>query len=226
MSAWFVFRPDGAHLGPWSSERVASAILRGEIPENIWLAPARADNTRARWLCALDVPVIVTLVRGTPFAASQRESGMRAVAKAKPSDEEVTLPSARRADFERIDIERVDLDDLDDNSTEAMLTRPLDLRVWTDASLADTYPSARPPVTIPEDARITTERPALRPPSSQVPASDLYARLRRAGDPASERVPRDPRDDVAHDDDDAPTRRAVLLTEPYEPTLVSRRRNA
>lgn len=220
MATWFVFRPDGAHLGPWSSERVASAILRGEIPENIWLAPARADNTRARWLCALDVPVIVTLVRGTPIPTSKRESGMRAIANASPAEEEVTLPSARRADLERIAIE-------DDGSTETMLTRPVDPRLWTDESLADTYPSARPPVTIPEDQRVTRERPALRPPSSQIPASDLYARLRRASEPASERVPRDPAEEVVPDgEDDAPTRRAVLLTDVYEPTLVSRRRNA
>lgn len=224
MADWFVFRPDGAHLGPWSTERVAAAILRGEIPENVWLAVPNG----ARWLCALDVPVIVTLVRGMPIPASKRESGMRVVAA---QEEEVTLPSARRADLQKIEID-------DESSTETMLTRPVDLRLWTDESLADTYPSARPPVTIdatsvavpprppppsvPEDQRVTRERPA-HPPSSKTPASDLYSRLRRAA-PASERVPRDPADVLPPDDeDDAPTRRAVLLGDVYEPTLVSPR---
>jgi hypothetical protein len=70
MADWFVYQAGGAHLGPYNSERVAQGIITGQFPESIYVgAPGGA-----RWLRAMDVPVIARLVgRETqPFYAQER----------------------------------------------------------------------------------------------------------------------------------------------------------
>jgi hypothetical protein len=70
MADWFVYQAGGAHLGPYSSERVAQGIITGQFPEAIYVgAPGGA-----RWLRAMDVPVIARLVgrEVQPYYAQER----------------------------------------------------------------------------------------------------------------------------------------------------------
>jgi hypothetical protein len=70
MADWFVYQAAGAHLGPYSSERVAQGIITGQLPEAIYVgAPGGA-----RWLRAMDVPVIARLVgrEVQPYYAQER----------------------------------------------------------------------------------------------------------------------------------------------------------
>ena len=62
MAEWYVFQHDSAPLGPWTTERVAEAILSGEFEPGTWVAPPGG----ARWLRALDIPVIAKLIDGMP----------------------------------------------------------------------------------------------------------------------------------------------------------------
>ncbi len=62
MADWYVYQPGGAHLGPFSTETVAHAILAGRLPEGVHVgAPGGA-----RWVAAMDVPVISRAVSGAP----------------------------------------------------------------------------------------------------------------------------------------------------------------
>lgn len=75
MSDWFVFQHDGAHLGPWSSERLAEAILDGVVASDVWVAAPGGT----RWMRALDVPAIAALLDDVPLGPPRRDSGMRLV---------------------------------------------------------------------------------------------------------------------------------------------------
>lgn len=72
MADWYVFQHDTAHLGPYSTEVVANAILAGRLSPEVWVAAPGG----LRWLRALDVPVIAQLVDGMP---TRRRSGMQLV---------------------------------------------------------------------------------------------------------------------------------------------------
>jgi hypothetical protein len=75
LADWYVFRHDGPPLGPWPSEQIADAILRGELSPDAWIAAP----VGRRWLRALDVPVIAQRVSGVP--TRRRDSGMRFIGK-------------------------------------------------------------------------------------------------------------------------------------------------
>lgn len=61
-SRWLVYRVDGAPLGPVATEDVADAILRGEIAPDTWVSAP----TSSKWLPASAVPVIASILEGTP----------------------------------------------------------------------------------------------------------------------------------------------------------------
>ena len=70
MADWYVHKYDGPPLGPWSTEHIADAILRGELSHEIWVAAPGGS----RWLRALDVPNIAQRVEGVA-TRRRRESG-------------------------------------------------------------------------------------------------------------------------------------------------------
>lgn len=75
MADWYVYQHDGDPLGPWSTDAVAEAMLGGKLaPDVVVAAPGGA-----RWLRALDVPVIAKLVEGIPTKPRTRESGLRLI---------------------------------------------------------------------------------------------------------------------------------------------------
>ncbi|HEY8074010.1 MAG TPA: hypothetical protein VIF62_07875 [Labilithrix sp.] len=76
MADWYVFRSDGPPLGPWSTEHIADAILRGELPEETWVSVPGGS----RWVRALDVPNIAQRASGIE-TRPQRESGFVVVGK-------------------------------------------------------------------------------------------------------------------------------------------------
>lgn len=82
MSDWFVFQHDGAHLGPWSSERLAEAIREGVVASDVWVAAPGGT----RWMRALDVPAIAALLDDVPLGPPRRDSGMRLVPLAFTAD--------------------------------------------------------------------------------------------------------------------------------------------
>jgi hypothetical protein len=73
LADWYVYEHDGDHRGPWSTERIAEAILTGEIGQDAWVAAPGGS----RWVRALDVPVIASLVDGLPTRPRRRDSGLR-----------------------------------------------------------------------------------------------------------------------------------------------------
>jgi hypothetical protein len=75
LADWYVYQHDGPPLGPWSSERIASSILSGELAPDVWVAAPSGD----RWLRAPDVPVIAALLHGVPTRPRRRQSGLRLV---------------------------------------------------------------------------------------------------------------------------------------------------
>ena len=77
MADWYVYQDDGEPLGPWTTEAVAESILAGKFSPEIWVAPPGG----ARWLRALDVPVIARLVEGIPTRPrlGRGDAGLRPV---------------------------------------------------------------------------------------------------------------------------------------------------
>jgi hypothetical protein len=75
LADWYVFRHDGAPLGPWSTEVIADEILAGRLPPDVWIGLPGGD----RWLRALDVPLIAQRVEGVPTRPRRRDSGLRVV---------------------------------------------------------------------------------------------------------------------------------------------------
>lgn len=62
MAHWYVYQNESVPLGPLSSESIADAILTGRLPLDVWVgAPGGA-----RWMRALDVPVITNIVDKLP----------------------------------------------------------------------------------------------------------------------------------------------------------------
>ena len=65
-SRWLVYQVDGAPLGPIATEDIADAILTGKLaPDTLVSAPAAS-----KWLRATAVPVIATLLEGSPTRRS------------------------------------------------------------------------------------------------------------------------------------------------------------
>ncbi|CAN5925822.1 hypothetical protein BH11MYX4_BH11MYX4_07040 [soil metagenome] len=75
MADWYVYQHDGDPLGPWSTDAVAEAMLAGKLAPDVLVAAPGG----ARWLRALDVPVIARLVEGIPTRPRRRDSGLRLV---------------------------------------------------------------------------------------------------------------------------------------------------
>jgi hypothetical protein len=77
LAVWYVYRHEGQHLGPLSTEDVADAILGGRLAPDVWVAAPGGP----RWLRALDVPVISQLIDGIPTRkrGARRDSGLRIV---------------------------------------------------------------------------------------------------------------------------------------------------
>ena len=75
LSDWYVFQLDAAALGPWSTEVVADAILSGNLAPDIWVASPGGQ----RWVRALEVPVIASIVQGNPTRPKRFDSGMRSI---------------------------------------------------------------------------------------------------------------------------------------------------
>lgn len=73
VADWYVYQHDGDYLGPWSTETVADAILKGKLGADVWVAAPGGQ----RWLRALDVPVIARLIEGVPTRPRRRDSGLR-----------------------------------------------------------------------------------------------------------------------------------------------------
>ncbi len=70
LADWYVFRSDLPPMGPWSTERIADAMLRGELSQDTWVAPPGGS----RWVRALDVPNIAQRVEGVE-TRPRRDSG-------------------------------------------------------------------------------------------------------------------------------------------------------
>ena len=85
MADWYVYQHDGDPLGPWTTDAVAEAILAGKLCPEIWVAPPGG----ARWLRALDVPVIARLVEGIPTRPrlGRGDAGLRLVPGAFTSED-------------------------------------------------------------------------------------------------------------------------------------------
>lgn len=75
MADWYVYQHDGDPLGPWSTAAVAEAMLGGKLAPDVLVAAPGG----ARWLPALDVPVIAKLVEGIPTKPRTRDSGLRLI---------------------------------------------------------------------------------------------------------------------------------------------------
>ena len=75
MADWYVYQHDGDPLGPWSTDAVAEAMLGGKLAPDVLVAAPGG----ARWLRALDVPVIAKLVEGIPTKPTTRDSRLRLI---------------------------------------------------------------------------------------------------------------------------------------------------
>ncbi len=67
MADWFVYQPDGVHLGPFSTEIIAAAIMSARLSRQVWLGAPGGH----RWLRALDVPVIASMLASYPIDPSR-----------------------------------------------------------------------------------------------------------------------------------------------------------
>lgn len=75
MADWYVYQHDGDPLGPWPTDAVAEAMLAGKLAPDVLVAAPGG----ARWLRALDVPVIARLVDGIATKPRRRDSGLRLI---------------------------------------------------------------------------------------------------------------------------------------------------
>jgi hypothetical protein len=82
-SEWFVYRVDGAPIGPLSTKDIAEAILAGKLPPDVWVAAPNVPLSQSRWLRATEVPVIAASLEGMP-TRRRSESGMRMISPAPP----------------------------------------------------------------------------------------------------------------------------------------------
>ncbi len=80
MAVWFVYRHEGQHLGPLTTEAVVEQILAGTLGTDVWIAAPGGP----RWLRALEVPIIAQLIDGQP-TRRRRDSGLRIVPGAHAS---------------------------------------------------------------------------------------------------------------------------------------------
>jgi hypothetical protein len=72
VADWFVYQHDGDYLGPWPTETVADAIMKGKLGADVWVAAPGGE----RWVRAMDIPVIARLVEGVPTKPKRRDSGL------------------------------------------------------------------------------------------------------------------------------------------------------
>ena len=70
-----MFQHDAGPLGPLSTEAVAEAILAGTLSPDIWVASPGGQ----RWVRAMEVPVIASIVEGIPTRPRRIDSGMRLI---------------------------------------------------------------------------------------------------------------------------------------------------
>ncbi len=95
MADWYVYQHDADPVGPWSTEKVADAILAGKLAPDVWVAAPGGP----RWLRALDVPVIARLVDGIPTTPRRRDSGLRFMPRVHAAaPESDPAPTTRRSD--------------------------------------------------------------------------------------------------------------------------------
>ncbi|MBX3202456.1 MAG: DUF4339 domain-containing protein [Labilithrix sp.] len=160
-SAWFVYRVDGAPVGPLTTKAVAEAILAGKLPPDCWIAAPGGT----RWLRALDVPVIATLLGGPE--ARRRASGLRAVTAPIPASHGTRAPidAPRDATPAKLD-ETLDLRERGDD--HALRSGRHDDTVKTTRSPS---PSPSPPTVRSVEPRGPDGFPIPPPPSSSTPPS-------------------------------------------------------
>lgn len=91
-SQWFVYRSDGPPSGPRSTRAIAEAILAGELSPECWVAAPQGK----RWLKAVEVPAVASIVNGS---ATQRPPRQRDVTAPMPAAQ----LDAARAQLERLD---------------------------------------------------------------------------------------------------------------------------
>ncbi|MBX3258500.1 MAG: hypothetical protein KF782_02200 [Labilithrix sp.] len=157
-SDWFVYRVDGAPVGPLSTKAVAEAILAGRLPPDCWVAAPGGT----RWLRALDVPVIAALLGGIP--TRRRASGMRMVTAPIPASREPATPAGARADALPPKLD--DTLDLSERGDAPARSGRHDDTIKTTRSSS---PSPSPPTVRSVDPRGPDGFPIPPPPSSSSP---------------------------------------------------------
>ncbi len=168
MADWYVYQHDGDPLGPWPTDAVVEAMLAGKLAPDVLVAAPGG----AKWLRAIDVPVIARLVDGIPTKPRRHESGLRLVpGELRGVDEPATtrkgLPVSSRSLHDTAEMTArpamsFELEDEEDEEDEAPT------RVALPASRSSSDPSPLPPSSTP-----------LPPTRDAASASDPELRHRR-----------------------------------------------
>jgi hypothetical protein len=82
MNGFYVFQPNGQPTGPYTTEALARAIVDGDVPRDVFVAPAGA----AQWLHASQLPEVLATVDAMTRARSNPPPAQPAP-QAKPADD-------------------------------------------------------------------------------------------------------------------------------------------
>jgi hypothetical protein len=86
MNGFYVFQPNGQPTGPYTTEALARAIVDGDVPRDVFVAPAGA----AQWLHASQLPEVLATVDAMTRARSNpppAPAPAQPAPQAKPADD-------------------------------------------------------------------------------------------------------------------------------------------